>query len=289
MPDTLDLSTIEYVDPEAAGKLWCPLCMSVLEDPVVVCKNEHHLCRSCAREQRRISDRCPTCRKRLDIRDGQRFLRSSLDDLRAYCPNRVRGCCETLRREELRAHVARCPYSVVGCPHCDATMERRFLTDDGLHLHCDAAGFGCDFVGGGRAEVAAHVVDCAVCKCRPQFERYERQLAALERAAVPVGAMLAWAGPPTSLPSGWALCDGKCGRPDRREEFVEERRSKRRKRRRSGSRSRSRKESRGAWYSTAYIVRVEPRRTRSGEPRVSWAFRHEREGPLNGEESAELD
>lgn len=290
MSEAVDMNSLEYVDQEAAGKLECPFCMSVLDDPVVVCKNEHHLCRACAKEQQRSSDRCPTCRKRLDIRDGQRFLRSSLNDLRVHCPNRARGCSRTLRREELAAHMTTCSFTVVTCMHCDVKMERRLLGENGVHWHCDAARFGCDFVGSSRSDVAVHIVDCAVFKCRSQFEQYERRIAALERAAVPVGAMVAWSGAPSTLRDGWALCDGRGGRPDRREEFVEERRSKKRKKRRSCSRSGSAEgEGGSAWYSLAYIVRVEPRRPATATPGGRRACRDEREGYPAGETSAEAD
>jgi microcystin-dependent protein len=38
--------------------------------------------------------------------------------------------------------------------------------------------------------------------------------------AVPVGAIMMWSGNPSSLPVGWALCDGQLGRPDLRGRFV---------------------------------------------------------------------
>lgn len=38
--------------------------------------------------------------------------------------------------------------------------------------------------------------------------------------AVPVGSILMWSGNPTTLPKGWALCNGDSGRPDLRSRFV---------------------------------------------------------------------
>jgi hypothetical protein len=37
---------------------------------------------------------------------------------------------------------------------------------------------------------------------------------------VPAGAVLMWSGDPTSVPAGWALCDGSNGTPDLRGRFV---------------------------------------------------------------------
>jgi len=274
MVTEVDMTSLEYVNEQAAEKLLCPLCLSVLNDPVVVCRNEHHLCRTCSDEQRRSADspeECPECRERLHVKEGQRYLKSNLDELLVKCPNQVRGCSLTPTRGDVCAHVASCGFSVVKCEYCEAVMERQFLSE-GSHLHCDAVRFGCEFIGKSDTEVAVHLVDCAVFKCRPQFDEYERRIAALEQTALPVGAMIGWAGATASLPHGWALCDGKHERPDRRREFVKERQREKGRKHRSDSRKRRKrdrdKESRSRTprrsssrsvvrYSLAYIVRVE--------------------------------
>lgn len=39
-------------------------------------------------------------------------------------------------------------------------------------------------------------------------------------ALVPVGAIIMWSGLVSQIPTGWALCDGKDGRPDLRSRFI---------------------------------------------------------------------
>jgi len=280
--DILDISSLEYVDQDAASNFECPLCMSVFNDPVLVCSHEHHMCRSCALHQRETCSECPTCRSRLHISEGQRFLRNMLDGLQVHCVNRARGCDVTMERKDLKKHISKCGFSLVKCPHCTTMMERHELfSQSSRHWHCDAARYGCEFLGQSDADVSVHLADCVIYKCRARFEEYDRRLAEAEEMAPPVGSMLAWTGTRNQLPRCWALCDGQQGRPNRVREFVEERsrsgqrrhfrRSSRRScsRRRWNSRSYSRRsrsmrrwslgapgETRSERYELAYIVRV---------------------------------
>merc|ERR1712151_1306521 len=45
----------------------------------------------------------------------------------------------------------------------------------------------------------------------------------MEKKMVPCGALLPWSGLSSQVPEGWALCDGKAGRPDLRDQFVVQR------------------------------------------------------------------
>mmetsp|Transcript_35361 Transcript_35361/g.94160 ORF Transcript_35361/g.94160 Transcript_35361/m.94160 type:complete len:293 (-) Transcript_35361:76-954(-) len=234
------------------------MCSDVFNDPVVVCEGEHHLCRACMetlRRHHRHSRKCPECRRPFKIGAGQRFLKTMLDGLKVYCPNQARGCEATPKRGELRHHIEACPLTLVACLYCSEKMERRVMVRS--HLHCDAARFGCEFVAGCEAGVAVHLVECAVAKCRAQFERYERQIAELKLSVVPPGALIPWAGRRSRLPAGWALCDGERGRPDRSGDFEVATSSSsggRRKRRRLHDAS----DGGGAddvEYSLAYIIR----------------------------------
>lgn len=251
----VDMRNLEYVDEEAASKFECPLCISVLHDPVVVCKNEHHLCRSCFIMQRNGQKECPTCRSALQVREGQRFLKNRLEELVVRCPNW--GCLETPMRSHVQAHQSTCPFSVIKCPHCATKMERRLFGDKSEHWHCDAVRFGCEFLGKSDSEVAVHLVDCAVFKCRARFEEYDRRLFALEQTAVPLGSMVAWAGRPDTLPKGWALCDGKEGRPDRQREFKQQVP-------RGSEKSRTKRSKRSTSSGDSSGVHIPRRRSRSG-------------------------
>ncbi|CAE8743211.1 unnamed protein product [Polarella glacialis] len=270
---------LEHVDEEAAEQVQCPMCHDVFMDPVLVCDAEHHLCRSCANSlvmlpaqrdrkcprgeellelPRRVLQRsemklprCPSCRQKVHIRDGQRFLRNMVAQLRVRCPNKARGCAETPTREQVESHVRACPYSVVKCEFCSLTTERQLLSH--THHHCDAARFGCDFVSDNDSAVTMHLVDCPVSKCQRQFERYEEQIAKLQREVIPPGGILPWSG--KRLPEGWALCDGQNGWPDLSQQFrsasLDEGSARKRRR---GPDKRGISES--GHYSFAYIVRV---------------------------------
>lgn len=243
----IETDDLEYVDAEAAGKVHCPMCLSVFFDPVLVCREEHHLCRPCAERLACGPKRacvCPTCRRKLHIRPGQRFLRGVVNELLVRCPSR--GCAETPTREALPSHLGVCPFVVIKCDHCEATMERRQFA--AAHHHCDAARWGCEFVGSGDVEVSVHLAECAVFRCRRMFERFEQEIADLRCAAVPAGAMLPWHGPASRLPGGWAFCDGEDGRPDRTEDAIEKHQSKRRRTAAGVSADET-------WYDFVYITR----------------------------------
>eukprot|EP00442_Polarella_glacialis_P000048 CAMPEP_0115104588 /NCGR_PEP_ID=MMETSP0227-20121206/35416_1 /TAXON_ID=89957 /ORGANISM="Polarella glacialis, Strain CCMP 1383" /LENGTH=313 /DNA_ID=CAMNT_0002501557 /DNA_START=32 /DNA_END=973 /DNA_ORIENTATION=- len=246
---------LEHVDEEAAEQVQCPMCHDVFMDPVLVCDAEHHLCRSCANSLVMLpaqrDRKCPSCRQKVHIRDGQRFLRNMVAQLRVRCPNKARGCAETPTREQVESHVRACPYSVVKCEFCSLTTERQLLSH--THHHCDAARFGCDFVSDNDSAVTMHLVDCPVSKCQRQFERYEKQIAKLQREVIPPGGILPWSG--KRLPEGWVLCDGQNGWPDLSQQFrsasLDEGSARKRRR---GPDKRGISES--GHYSFAYIVRV---------------------------------
>lgn len=270
------MSGLVYVDPSAAEQLQCPLCMDVFTDPVIVCRNEHHLCRQCAEtasQRTRDERKCPECRRKLHIGNGQRFLKNMLDQLRVYCPNRERGCQLVLKREDLKAHACDCPNALIKCQWCEASMERQLLAL--THYHCDAARFGCEFVTETDEMVAVHMATCPVSKCRRMFESYERQIEDLRLLVVPSGAILPWSGIVSEVPSGWALCDGQDGRPDRTFDFEE---APDKKRRRCNSSHRD------VRYSLAYIIRhADVQVTKKGNEE------EEEDDDLEGEESEESD
>ena len=43
---------------------------------------------------------------------------------------------------------------------------------------------------------------------------------AIEEASIPAGVVVMWSGAQSSIPAGWALCDGMNGTPDLRDRFV---------------------------------------------------------------------
>ena len=144
----------------------------------------------------------------------------------------------------MASHVAACPEALVKCHHCSFTAERQHLSQ--THFHCDAARFGCEFVCASEDQVYVHLVDCVVSKCRGQFLEYERQITDLKQAVVPLGGMIAWSGNASEMPDGWALCDGRQGRPDFTSEFELVANPRKRRRGEGGQPVR---------YSRAYIIR----------------------------------
>lgn len=222
------MSDLVYVETDAIDQFRCPVCRHVFRDPVMVCKNEHHVCKPCSSvlEQRVLSQReCPECGQRLRITKGQKFLKRMVEQLLLHCPNRSRGCNATLKSVDLQAHLSVCPDQIITCKWCDTTMERQLLSL--THHHCNAARFGCSFVAQNELLVDMHATECSLSKCHEQFASIESQIAELKQSCVPSGTMLPWCGKKSQMPTGWSLCDGRQGRPDLEMEFQMTKRRKR--------------------------------------------------------------
>eukprot|EP00741_Cyanophora_paradoxa_P007422 tig00001128_g7181.t1 len=103
--------------------LVCPICLLVMRDPTSLqCSNDHALCWTCAEgvvresgfpfqyEYQRAQLKCPVCREVVaQERIGRSAFRARLvNDLRACCPSRERGCGWRGALSTLTAHAISC-------------------------------------------------------------------------------------------------------------------------------------------------------------------------------------
>jgi hypothetical protein len=63
-------------------------------------------------------------------------------------------------------------------------------------------------------------VDAADAALQTQLNTGASQIADLYTKLFPQGGIIMWSGPSTSIPAGWALCDGTSGTPDLRNKFI---------------------------------------------------------------------
>ena len=108
----------ERFEREVDNKLLCPICSSVLKDPVQ-CQNEHYFCRSCIKKHlHENSETCPMCQDHLTeetLTKPPRLLTNMLECLKIRCDHAKRGCRELTKLEFLHQHVKSCGYSPTRC------------------------------------------------------------------------------------------------------------------------------------------------------------------------------
>lgn len=125
----MSFSSLGEVDEE----LICPICSSVLEEPLQVVSCEHAFCESCqsvticrCRHCRFLTgtscitewlSRQPTCpvdRQAItttNLRSVPRILRNLLSRLNITCDNQIYGCTQILKLDALHAHLEECEHN----------------------------------------------------------------------------------------------------------------------------------------------------------------------------------
>jgi hypothetical protein len=171
----------------------CPICLSLLEDPVEHTACDSIFCRKCLNYN--IS--CPICRGRIgstSIKALNRHLKTDFDNLSIKCGNAVNGCesvctigtfqthlktclfagvecgipgcAEFMLRKNLEIHRSRCPFRLVRCEHCRTQVKagelaRHFETCPEFPVSCKFCSLTYQ-----RSKEAAHYIECAKYPCR---------------------------------------------------------------------------------------------------------------------------
>lgn len=95
-------------------ELICPICTSVLEDPLQATPCEHAFCKNCIQLWMQRQPTCPVDRTALteqNLRCVPRILRNLLARLNISCDNKPYGCQVVLKLELLPAHLGECEFN----------------------------------------------------------------------------------------------------------------------------------------------------------------------------------
>ncbi|CAB4035605.1 E3 ubiquitin- ligase PDZRN3, partial [Paramuricea clavata] len=120
---------------------YCPICLLVLREPVM-CKNQHYFCTSCIKKHLAKSAFCPTCLEHLSVNtlnEAPRIVQDYLSELNIHCDYYARGCCEMVKLNQLKHHVATCGFGPVQCSNEGCTADLNFR--DKLYHQAEV----CDF------------------------------------------------------------------------------------------------------------------------------------------------
>jgi len=128
-----DLTRFEgAVDEE----LLCPICGSILEEPVQTAKCEHAFCKLCIKQWLRHQSTCPVDRGPMDIKDltnVPRILKNLLSKLSVRCDHVEYGCHMVVRLEHLNAHSKDCEFNpkrpIVCSLGCNVAITKLELKD----------------------------------------------------------------------------------------------------------------------------------------------------------------
>ena len=120
----------------------CPICMNVLNKPVMCRKNQHYFCRACITKHLKNTHNCPTCQDKLTedtLVEAPRIVLEYLSELRIRCDFFNRGCREVTKLSDLESHVSMCGFAAVKCSNedCEVVINRQ----DKLHHEAEVCEF----------------------------------------------------------------------------------------------------------------------------------------------------
>ncbi|GIX82677.1 hypothetical protein CDAR_295763 [Caerostris darwini] len=99
---------------EVDEELICPICSSVLEEPLHAPQCEHAFCKSCINEWLSRQPSCPVDRQPItpnDLKPVPRILRNLLSRLLIMCDNASFGCTAIIKLERLEVHKEECEHN----------------------------------------------------------------------------------------------------------------------------------------------------------------------------------
>ena len=131
----------ELRDPISAS-FHCPICMNVLNKPVMCRKNQHYFCRACITKHLKNTHNCPTCQDELTedtLVEASRIVLEYLSELKIRCDFFNRGCREVMKLSDLESHVSMCGFAAVKCSNedCEVVINRQ----DKLHHEAEVCEF----------------------------------------------------------------------------------------------------------------------------------------------------
>ncbi|XP_028411078.1 uncharacterized protein LOC114533682 [Dendronephthya gigantea] len=120
----------------------CPICMNVLNDPVMCRNNQHYFCKVCITKHLMNTLNCPTCQDELTadtLVHAPRIVIEYLSELRIRCDFFSRGCRHVMKLSDLNHHINICGFAAVKCSNerCEVIMNRQ----DKLHHEAEVCEF----------------------------------------------------------------------------------------------------------------------------------------------------
>lgn len=94
----------------------CPICLDMVRNtPIFCCSNGHISCQVCKIMTDSV---CSLCKEKLNARNLslERLLPTVLAQIRLSCPNKINGCDQRLKNENLLEHTHECPFRIIRCP-----------------------------------------------------------------------------------------------------------------------------------------------------------------------------
>ncbi|KAI8049268.1 WD40-repeat-containing domain protein [Syncephalis plumigaleata] len=115
---------VQYVYPPS-NSFFCPVCQDVYTDPVITRACNHSFCYACLFQSLENESLCPLCRGYIHSEELHPNLALSnlIGELMVYCGYREHGCLQTMRKDDLVAHMAQCEYKPVICDHASLGCE----------------------------------------------------------------------------------------------------------------------------------------------------------------------
>ncbi|XP_054169211.1 TNF receptor-associated factor family protein DDB_G0272829-like [Oppia nitens] len=110
------LHTELFID-NVAKEFICPICLSIINDPVLIsCVAQHMFCRQCITASLQTKSECPVDRQSVTVNDirPQPAFKRVIDGLRLRCPNHGEGCQRTGTVSDMRSHVFECSRNLCG-------------------------------------------------------------------------------------------------------------------------------------------------------------------------------
>ncbi|XP_063412847.1 E3 ubiquitin-protein ligase NRDP1-like [Mytilus trossulus] len=103
-------------------ELICPICSSVLEEPLQAPACEHAFCAACIQEWLTRQPTCPVDRNPItpnQLKPVPRILRNLLSRLQITCDNVGYGCTAVVKLDMLAAHLQECEHNPKKPVHCE--------------------------------------------------------------------------------------------------------------------------------------------------------------------------
>ncbi|BFZ22120.1 hypothetical protein BsWGS_25159 [Bradybaena similaris] len=113
---------LDRFEEDVDEELICPICSSVLEDPLQAPQCEHAFCSSCIHEWLTRQPTCPVDRSAItpnQLKSVPRILRNLLSRLTISCDNKLYGCLAMVKLDSLPSHLQDCEFNPKKPVQCD--------------------------------------------------------------------------------------------------------------------------------------------------------------------------
>ncbi len=121
----------EFVDELTEDNI-CSICTNELNNPMLTDCCGQHFCEGCLQNwlQRQGQRTCPHCRAQGFIHIKSLPKKRQIDSLKIYCPNRSKGCKDTMTYSDRNTHLEKCLFvEEKCCEKCGEKILRKELED----------------------------------------------------------------------------------------------------------------------------------------------------------------